>query len=325
MSRPISRPISGAIRCGSTSPSSTSGSRTRNTTTLFKGVLPPPCEARDDRSATVGAVTGVQSGDACLREAMSRPRRHLPARLPQMHLPDLLRVPRVVEVRFALLSTAMIGTGFPECEPCCLDDLVLRFPEEDPNTGWARSRSSFGCGRSCVISAAPATRSRSSRISAMSCDFSSPDFIRQLAAFQMLRDQFRLKLTGDDNPAGGRNRRGPDLPAVAVGRAGGEALALGAASAARGHRQARRMPARVPAGGARSSSSCWPTISIRCRAWPASIRPRRPTPGTRRPPTRCASPKSWPRSTRRASPSARCCSCSPPTSSRRRRPVPAAG
>jgi hypothetical protein len=34
-------------------------------------------------------------------------------------------------------------------------------------------------------------------------NFSSPDFIRQLAAFQMLRDQFRLPLTGSRKPAPG--------------------------------------------------------------------------------------------------------------------------
>ena len=47
-----------------------------------------------------------------------------------------------------------------------------------------------------------------SQISAGSCNSPNPDFIRQLAAFQMLRDQFRLKLTGENAPSGatGANR-----------------------------------------------------------------------------------------------------------------------
>ncbi len=92
---------------------------------------------------------------------------------------------------------------FPECEPCCLDDLWLRFPEEGGERDlitlivfirlWLKLRHLCGAGYSFAELADICTV----------LGFPGPDFIRQLAAFQMLRDQFRLNLTGRESPAVG--------------------------------------------------------------------------------------------------------------------------
>ena len=100
--------------------------------------------------------------------------------------------------------------------------------------------------------------------------FPGPDFVRQLAAFQMLRDQFRLKLTGEDIPP-----ERPARSALSAGPLGGtrrEALGLGARTSDGRNRLPRRNAATNRSAAARSSSNCWPRTSIGFRAWRVSTR-----------------------------------------------------
>ncbi len=170
-------------------------------TTLFNGVMPPPCDAHDRDWPPDGGESGP--AEACLRRAMSR--------RGVICLPDFLRCTcltyceflELARSGFAPLENERDRHGFPECEPCCLDDLCLRLRVDDPGASigriavfvrlWRKLRDRCGAGYSfaeladiCKV-----------------LDLSSPDFIRQLAAFQMLRDQFRLRLTGSETPAPG--------------------------------------------------------------------------------------------------------------------------
>jgi hypothetical protein len=165
--------------------------------TLFKGVMPLPCEARD-RQRPPGEPGVV---DACLRQAMSR--------RGVICLPEFLKCTCLTYCEFLELSRCGFAPienerdrhGFPECEPCCLDELCLRLP---PGGGWTVKLAVFirlwqklrhHCG-------AGYTFAELADICAV-LDLSSPDFIRQLAAFQILRDQFRLPLKGPGQvPAG---------------------------------------------------------------------------------------------------------------------------
>ncbi|MGI8773383.1 MAG: hypothetical protein ACR2JE_18315, partial [Acidobacteriaceae bacterium] len=167
--------------------------------TLFDGVLPYPCGARRRRPRRMKG----SSPDACLRKAVSR--------RGVICLPDFLKCTCLTYCEFLDLwrcgfvpfDNDRDRRGFPECEPCCLDDLCLRFPGEDPGAAllkiavfirlWQKLRHHCGAGY---------TFAELADICDV-LDFPGPDFIRQLAAFQMLRDQFRLKLTGGEKPAAG--------------------------------------------------------------------------------------------------------------------------
>ena len=80
----------------------------------------------------------------------------------------------------------------------------------------------------------------------------NPDFIRQLAAFQMLRDDFGLELTDPAAPlVPGAVGRRPHAPAGAVDRAVGGRVAVGGAAADRAGRAARAAAARPRAAPGR--------------------------------------------------------------------------
>jgi hypothetical protein len=90
---------------------------------------------------------------------------------------------------------------FPECEPCCLDDLWIVFPDasraEQALYELAllirlrrKLRGACKQGYSFVELADVCTV-----LKLFTGGVINPDFIRQLAAFQMLRDEFALKLT----------------------------------------------------------------------------------------------------------------------------------
>ena len=169
-------------------------------------MLPFPCDARDiDRPpfGTAPVPGGPILADACLREAI--------ARRGVIRLPDFLKCTCLTYCEFYELwkcgpfkfFNGHDHRGFPECEPCCLDDLWVRLPEGNPGHWigtiavyvrlWHKLRHLCGAGYTFCELADICTV----------LNFSSPDFIRQLAAFQMLRDQFRLPLTGTDHPAAG--------------------------------------------------------------------------------------------------------------------------
>ena len=118
--------------------------------------------------------------------------------------------------------------------------------------------------------AASAIRSRSSATSATSCTLFvggtiNPDFIRQLAAFQMLRDHFRLALTDPSETAA--------TTAIDADRTHLLALWVGP-GAAKWHWAVKQLidgiehDAQRRHGGTAArpnSSSRWPTIWTRCR------------------------------------------------------------
>ncbi len=96
--------------------------------------------------------------------------------------------------------------GFPICEPCCLDKLVITFPREQPiELGllklavfirlWLKLREHCCCGYSFNE-----LRDICDVLELFIGGALNPDFIRQLAAFQMLRDDFRLALSDPANP-----------------------------------------------------------------------------------------------------------------------------
>ena len=89
------------------------------------------------------------------------------------------------------------GAAFPECEPCCLQNYQLQFTADGSRQAqsllielgvfirlWRKLRDVCGARYSFAHLADICTVLK----------LSDPDFIRQLAAFQMLRDDFRLPL-----------------------------------------------------------------------------------------------------------------------------------
>jgi hypothetical protein len=177
-------------------------------TTLFQGIMPGPCDGQVIQNpigvAAAAIPTLPPSILACLR-------RNAPASA-NIQLPEFLECMCLTyceffelwKSKFVAFSNGGDRTGdFPECEPCCLDEMWLRFPEEEAQQAlptliifirlWLKLRHLCGAGYSFVELADICTV----------LGFPGPDFIRQLAAFQMLRDQFRLKLTGRDPPAPG--------------------------------------------------------------------------------------------------------------------------
>jgi Tc toxin complex TcA C-terminal TcB-binding domain len=169
--------------------------------TLFNGVMPGPCDGRDiGRRPPEGRH---DLPDECLRQAI--------AGRGVIRLPEFLKCTCLTYCEFYELwrsgfvpfSNDRDRHGFPECEPCCLDDLWVHLPSQDPEAWiskiavfvrlWHKLRHLCGAGY---------TFAQLADICGV-LNFGGSDFIRQLAAFQMLRDQFRLELTGREEPAAG--------------------------------------------------------------------------------------------------------------------------
>jgi hypothetical protein len=163
-------------------------------TMFFQGVLPSPCAPpQDDSQRRPRNADGLRASIAVLE-------RSNPIRLPDFLNFVCLTYCEFYELwksRFVDFRNGNSDAGdFPECEPCCLDDLWLQFPDENRLTDltrlvvfirlWHKLRYRCGAEYSFVQLADICSV----------LGFPGPDFIRQLAAFQMLRDQFRLPLTG---------------------------------------------------------------------------------------------------------------------------------
>jgi hypothetical protein len=91
--------------------------------------------------------------------------------------------------------------GFPDCEPCCLDQYVIEFENpEDPAEALKQLAIFIRLWRK--LQAVPNARYTFTELRDI-CDVLglfdganiNPDFIRQLVAFQMFRDDFQLSLT----------------------------------------------------------------------------------------------------------------------------------
>lgn len=179
-------------------------------TTLFSGVLLDPCSGPIRRDPAGAAnVDASLSSPVDLLECFRREGRDWT----RICLPEFLKCTCLTYCEFyelwksGFVKFANAGARdgkFPECEPCCLDDLCLRFPEGEPIEAllgklllfvrlWLKLRHRCGAGYTFAELADICTV----------LDLSNSDFIRRLAAFQMLRDQFRLPLTGHDAPKSG--------------------------------------------------------------------------------------------------------------------------
>ena len=101
------------------------------------------------------------------------------------------------------------GSDFPECEPCCPESLWLQFPEGQQQQDlsellvfvrlWRKLRESCHGGYSFAE-----LRDICDVLKLQTSGSANPDFIRQLAAFQMLRDDFGH---GPDRSPPRRDRR----------------------------------------------------------------------------------------------------------------------
>ena len=176
-------------------------------TTVFRGRLPGPCSGSVDRRSLAepaplpGITSLIQKGPASSLQVA-----------PVIRLPQFLQLTCLTYCEFIELwksgfvkfaNGAAEDGKFPDCEPCCLEDLWLKFPADDVAGEisklqvfirlWHKLRRLCGAGYSFVALADICTV----------LNLFSPDFIRQLAAFQMLRDQFRLKLTGGHKAVSG--------------------------------------------------------------------------------------------------------------------------
>lgn len=182
-------------------------------TKLFGGIMPGPCVAREtDRRpqlpthATVPGTSALSVVAGC--EVEDDPHHHSGGiSVPHFLKCSCLSYCELVglwKCGFIPFDNGNDRQGkFPECEPCCLEELWLRFPGSNPHAElerlyvfvrlWLKLRRRCGAGYSFTELADICTV----------LGFSHHDFIRQLASFQMLRDQFRLKLTGGEPPAQG--------------------------------------------------------------------------------------------------------------------------
>ena len=192
---------------------------------VFGGHWPANCgEARQEEPP----VVGNEGRDAVLQshgfspvglreDAASR----MGIRLPQFLELTCLTYCEFLELwksKFVLFTNgADHRTGaFPECEPCCLDDLQILFPEEANVQQalyelivfirlWRKLKALVGRD---ILS--KNLEPICSVLELFSGGTVNPDFIRQLAAFQMLRDVFALRLVDRDDPpapgATGANR-----------------------------------------------------------------------------------------------------------------------
>jgi hypothetical protein len=193
---------------------------------LFRGNPDPPCVVVDDqqpqqqseRSAgpAVWQLYGFASPDG------DTPWTRTIIQLPEFLERTCLSYCEFYELwqsRFVTFGNGNDPDGlFPQCEPCCLDRLWLNFPEpQDPppsatdtplqdNTESAPQQGLLELAlfirlwrklnESCCFGYSFAQLRDICDVLRMFDDSGlNPDFIRQLAAFQMLRDRFGLKLT----------------------------------------------------------------------------------------------------------------------------------
>ena len=104
--------------------------------------------------------------------------------------------------------------AFPQCEPCCLDDLWLLFPEEQQEQDVAKLRVFIRLWRKlrdscCFCYSFAQLRDICYVLQLYTGGALNPDFVRQLAAFQMLRDDFGMDLA---DPADTDRRRRRSTP-----------------------------------------------------------------------------------------------------------------
>jgi Tc toxin complex TcA C-terminal TcB-binding domain len=184
---------------------------------VFGGVWPAPCDAPATNVKPLIPSTGQLYGFADKVEDNTWTET-------VVQLPEFLKRTCVTYCEFLELWKCGFVTfrnasdeagQFPDCEPCCLDKLQLKFPvksEEEIPLGklavfirlWHKLKRLCGGGYSFQQLADICTV-----LPLFNGNAANPDFIRQLAAFQMLRDQLRLPLT-DEHAATAAGAAGAD-------------------------------------------------------------------------------------------------------------------
>ena len=202
--------------------------------------------------------------------------------------------------------------GFPECEPCCLDDLWLRFPEGNPDDWIGKIAVFIRLWQKLRHHLRRRLHASRARGYLQGAEFLRP---RLHSPARRIPDAARPVPTEAHRQRRSRPwarpaptepsccRSGSDQPQnIGTGRS--SHLLDGIAKHAECHHECER---RGPEFIKLLADNLDPLSRL------AGFDPATPpTPGISRPPTRCASPKSWRRSTPPTSPSARCCSSSPP-------------
>jgi hypothetical protein len=128
--------------------------------------------------------------------------------------------------QFVTFRRAGEYANFPDCEPCCPEELIIQFVQpQDPiraltelavfirlwRTLWHVCGARYSFTELCDICLV---------LNLFAADAINPDFVRQLAAFQMLRDELRLHLRGREKvPAGAKGADRTPLLAIWAGPA----------------------------------------------------------------------------------------------------------
>ena len=288
---------------------------------MFFGTAPQPCASvspNPNQSATPISATATRLIAAQLLGPSSSAREDTDL----IDLSDFLHIVCLTYCEF--LEFGEVGTHtrdlweqprgqaltLPDCEPCCLKNYHILPPGGDRNVGWALVILVFirlwkklreVCGARYTFQQ---LYDICSVLQLTNSSGLNPEFIRQLAAFQMLRDHFELPLLDPSDQTTG-----------AVGAARTHLLASGSAAAPKNGigrcivfwTESKAMRDCDTAASVREVSSLrtWPTTSMLSHAWPVSIRPqrriRRQIPGTAAQVAHCGLPKCWPRSAPRAS------------------------
>ena len=155
---------------------------------LFGGTPVPPCAMPAGRQRARTASRNDRVRRASLRRRQLRPAwRGLRAKAPwgcprslPRHCLSYCEFYELWQSGFVAFRNGRTQEGdgrndgsFPECEPCCPDDLWLQFPERDSSSrAWRTCWCSSGSGARCGTRAADAIRSRSSATSATCCSSS---------------------------------------------------------------------------------------------------------------------------------------------------------
>lgn len=190
-------------------------------TLLFAGAAAQPCVPSTDNT---GSDSAARALPAWQLYGFASPGDRQPWTSVVVQLPEFLKRTCLSYCEFfelwqsgfvAFRSGAAEGDKqegkFPQCEPCCLDKLRLEFPEGEGGIErallklavfirlWRKLRESC-----CFCYSFAQLRDICDVLHLFNGGVLNSDFIRQLAAFQMFRDHFRLELVDrTDKPAPG--------------------------------------------------------------------------------------------------------------------------
>jgi len=108
----------------------------------------------------------------------------------------------------------------------------------------------------------------------------NPDFIRQLAAFQMLRDHFKLPLVDHGDASASATGSGSHSSSGTLGWQRREEVESGQSISSSKELRSTPEQSLAASGEATNARNTWPTTSTRCHGLPASIRQTPTNPST---------------------------------------------